>query len=167
MLTLLRQGEASPEFRNALRFVDDFIASTQPATDAQSRQTLRQMLPGIERSLRRGLANVAFQEQDVERLLGQLHAYYRQQLGETLDESEVVTVDEDAAMLAIPDSIQPIIDETPTPQRTMILEEETVEVPHGRSARGTRSRHCSPAPGWSSALPDEPMSGPSCPGSAR
>jgi hypothetical protein len=29
---------------------------------------------------------VAFQEQDIERLLGQLHTYYRQQLGETLDE---------------------------------------------------------------------------------
>src|SRR3546814_4656091 len=85
VLTLLRQGEDTPEFKSALRFIDEFIASTRPVTDPASRQTLRQMLPGIERALRQGLANVAFQEQDVERLLGQLHTYYRQQLGETLD----------------------------------------------------------------------------------
>ena len=69
VLTLLRQGETSPEFKNALRFVDEFIASTKPAATPESRQVLRQMLPGIERALRQGLANVAFQEQDIERLL--------------------------------------------------------------------------------------------------
>jgi hypothetical protein len=110
VLTALRQGETSPEFRSALHFVDDFIASTRPVPDAQSRQVLRQMLPGIERSLRLGLANVAFQEADIERLLGQLHAYYRQQLGERVEDNEIITVEEDTAMLAIPDSIQPVVD---------------------------------------------------------
>ncbi len=110
VLTLLRQGEASPEFKSALRFVDDFIASTRPAPDPETRQLLQQMLPGIERALRQGLANVAFQEHDIERLLTQLHAYYRQQLGETIDDSELFIADEDSAMLAIPDSIQPVVD---------------------------------------------------------
>jgi hypothetical protein len=127
VLTLLRQGEASPEFRSALRFVDDFIASTRPATQPESRQALRQMLPGIERALRQGLASVAFQEQDVERLLAQLHTYYRQQLGETL--AEAVAIEEDAAMLAIPDSIQPVIDQDATTATQVDDEEETVEVP--------------------------------------
>jgi hypothetical protein len=113
VLIQLRQGDASPEYRSALRFVDDFIISARPATDAASRQLLEQLLPGIDRSLRIGLANVAFQEHDIERLLAQLHAYYRQQLGQTVDELEIVTVEEDAAMLAIPDGIQPIVDETP------------------------------------------------------
>ncbi|WP_449424457.1 DUF1631 domain-containing protein [Rhodanobacter lindaniclasticus] len=125
VLTLLRQGEDSPEFKTALRFIDEFIASTRPANDSTSRQALRQMLPGIERALRQGLANVAFQEQDVERLLGQLHAYYRQQLGEApaADAADVAaTAEEDAAMLAIPDSIQPVIDRRTAP--TDILEEE-------------------------------------------
>ncbi|HWX66903.1 MAG TPA: DUF1631 domain-containing protein [Rhodanobacter sp.] len=128
VLTLLRQGEASPEFRSALRFVDDFIASAQPTTNPESRQMLRQMLPGVERALRQGLINVAFQEQDIERLLGQLHTYYRQQLGETLDATEVVTVDEDAAMLAIPDSIQPVIDHDAEPIGHAD-DEDAVEVP--------------------------------------
>jgi hypothetical protein len=110
VLTLLRQGETSREFKAALRFVDEFIASARPAPDADSRQLLRHMLPGIERALRLGLANVAFQEHDIERLLAQLHAYYRQQLGETVPSGEAVVVEEDAAMLAIPDNIQPIVD---------------------------------------------------------
>ncbi|MGY3039470.1 hypothetical protein ACVWWQ_001057 [Rhodanobacter sp. TND4EL1] len=127
VLTLLREGEESPAFRSALRFVDEFIASTRTPDDADGRQLLRDMLPGIERSLRLGLANVAFQEQDVERLLAQLHTYYRQRLGETLGPSEVVTIEEDAAMLAIPDSIQPVV-ESKIPQEED-PEEEVAEVP--------------------------------------
>jgi hypothetical protein len=110
VLTLLRQGETSREFKSALHFVDDFIASTRPAPDPENRQLLRQMLPGIERALRQGLANVAFQEQDIERLLAQLHSYYRQQLGEAIDVSEVAGIEEDASMLAIPDNIQPVVE---------------------------------------------------------
>ena len=131
VLTLLRQGEDSPEFKAALRFIDEFIASTRPANDTTSRQALRQMLPGIERALRQGLANVAFQEQDVERLLGQLHAYYRQQLGEApaADAAEIAAAaEEDAAMLAIPDSIQPVLDRQATPA-DILEEEEPAEVP--------------------------------------
>jgi hypothetical protein len=106
VLTILRQGEDSAEFADALRFVNEFIASTAPARDAESRRTLRQMLPGIERALRRGLGNVAFQESDIERLLGQLHTYYRQQLGEAVE----ATPSEESAPLPIPESIQPIVE---------------------------------------------------------
>lgn len=127
VLTLLRQGEDSAEFKSSLRFIDEFIASTLPATTPESRQTLRKMLPGVERALRTGLVNVAFQEQDIERLLGQLKSYYRQQLGETLDEAEVVSVDEDAAMLAIPDSIQPVVTENAAQPDE--IEEDLVEAP--------------------------------------
>jgi hypothetical protein len=131
VLTSLRQGEDSPEFKTALRFIDEFIASTHPANDATSRQTLRSMLPGIERALRHGLANVAFQEQDVERLLGQLHAYYRQQLGEPPAQGEpkiASTTEEDAAMLSLPDSIQPVVDQQAAPD-DILDAEELAEVP--------------------------------------
>ena len=110
VLTLLRQGDESPEYKSALRFIDDFIASTRPVHSPESRQLLRQMLPGIERSLRLGLANVAFQEADIERLLAQFHTYYRQQLGETVENAETPAAVEDEAILAIPDSIQPVVD---------------------------------------------------------
>jgi Protein of unknown function (DUF1631) len=105
VLTILRQGEDSPAFTEALRFVNEFIASARPVHTAEDRRTLLRMLPGIERALRRGLANVAFQESDIERLLGQLHAYYRQQLGEVAPDASTEDV-----VLPIPDSIQPLLD---------------------------------------------------------
>jgi hypothetical protein len=107
VLILLRQGEDSPEFADGLRFVNEFIASTRLGNDEESRATLRQMLPGIERALRRGLANVAFQENDVERLLDQLHAYYRRQLGEA---GPAATAASELTPPAIPESIQSIVD---------------------------------------------------------
>ncbi|MGN2244732.1 DUF1631 domain-containing protein [Frateuria sp. GZRR33] len=105
VLTILRQGEDSPAFSDALRFVNEFIASARPVHTTDDRRTLLRMLPGIERALRRGLANVAFQESDIERLLGQLHAYYRQQLGEMAPDSTTEDV-----VLPIPESIQPLLD---------------------------------------------------------
>ena len=112
VLTILRQGEGSNEFREALRFIDEFIASTRPVPDPESRRTLRQMLPGIERALRRGLANVAFQEQEIERLLAQLHTYYRSQLGEAVPTAELAEASEPAS-LPIPENVQPIVVEEP------------------------------------------------------
>jgi len=105
VLTILRQGEDSPAFADALRFVNEFIASARPVHTVDDRRNLLRMLPGIERALRRGLANVAFQESDIERLLGQLHAYYRQQLGEMAPDSTTEDV-----VLPIPESIQPLLD---------------------------------------------------------
>lgn len=119
VLTLLRQGEQSAEFREALRFVDEFILSTRPVRDAEAKRVLRAVLPGIERALRRGLANVAFQEDDIERLLAQLHAYYRQQLGEPAPAAAQAAAE--SASLPIPDSIQPIAE-------SAIEEEDVVEV---------------------------------------
>jgi len=109
VLTILRKGEESNEFREALRFVDAFIASTKPVRTPEAKRDLRQLLPGIERALRKGLANVAFQEADIEKLLAQLHSYYRQQLGETAHATAQPAAAEAApAPLPIPESIQPI-----------------------------------------------------------
>ena len=109
VLTILRKGEESTELREALRFVDAFIASTKPVRTPEAKRDLRQLLPGIERALRKGLANVAFQDADIERLLGQLHTYYRQQLGDPVPASEQPqTVEGTPAPLPIPESIQPI-----------------------------------------------------------
>lgn len=113
VLTVLRQGESSPEFKSGLRFVDEFILSAQPVQDDEGRRRLRHMLPRIERTLRHGLANVAFQAQDIERLLAQLHLYYRQQLGESIEAGEAAAGNsEDASILAMPDTIQPVVEHT-------------------------------------------------------
>ncbi len=123
VLILLRQGEDSPEFSDGLRFVNEFIATTRLGSDEESRATLRQMLPGIERALRRGLANVAFQENDVERLLDQLRALYRQQLGEA---GPTAATTSEQAPAAIPESIQSIVD---TVQESAPLAADTMDEP--------------------------------------
>ena len=110
VLAILRKGEESTEFREALRFVDAFIASTKPVRTPEAKRDLRQLLPGIERALRKGLTNVAFQDADIERLLAQLHTYYRQQLGEAAPapEQPAQTANSAPAPLPIPESIQPL-----------------------------------------------------------
>jgi hypothetical protein len=115
VLTLLRQGEESPEFRESLRFVDDFIASARPVYDLNGRRDLRALLPSVERTLRRGLAAVAFQDADTEQLLAQLHAFYRQQLGESAPETGSGTII--ASVTPLPEAIQaidePIVEPVP------------------------------------------------------
>lgn len=108
VLTILRKGEESNDFREAVRFVDAFIASTKPVRTPEAKRDLRQLLPGIERALRKGLANVAFQEADIEKLLAQLHTYYRQQLGDAAVLPEQQSPAAAPAPLPIPESIQPI-----------------------------------------------------------
>ena len=124
VLLLLRQGEESAEFRAALRFVDDFIASARPATDDANRQQLRRLLPGIERALRQGLANVAFQPQDIERLLAQLHDWYGQHLGEPAHRPvSPVAAATPGAVAAIPESIQAIVGVPAEPEPAELAEE--------------------------------------------
>ncbi len=153
VLLLLRQGEESAEFRDALRFVDDFIASTRPAQDAAARQQLRQLLPGIERALRQGLVNVAFQPQDIERLLAQLRDWYGQQLGEPARSAAPAAEATAAAAVAIPESIQPIVE---PPAEADELPEESVPVatdsPEWRQVEALQ-----PGVWLEFQLPDEPM----------
>jgi len=107
VLTLLRQGEDSQEFRVALRFVDDFVWSTLPKHTDAERERLRQLLPLLEKSLRHGLATVAFQDADVESLMTQLNALYRVQLGEATPTDAAASAAHDAP-LPIPDSVDAI-----------------------------------------------------------
>ena len=153
VLVLLRQGEDSGEFRDALRFVDDFIASTRPAQDATARQQLRQLLPGIERALRHGLVNVAFQPQDIERLLAQLRDWYGQQLGEPAHDTVPAAELAAAAVAAIPESIQPLV-EPPAEQDE--LPEESVPVATD-SPEWQQVEALQPGVWLEFQLPDEPM----------
>ena len=153
VLVLLRQGEESGEFRDALRFVDDFIASTQPVPDAASQRKLRQLLPGIERALRQGLTNVAFQPQDIERLLAQLRDWYGQQLGEPARGAVPAVAAKVAAVAAIPESIQPIVEQNAEldepPEESMPVASDSPEWLQIEALR--------PGAWLEFQLPDEPM----------
>lgn len=80
VLTLLRQGEGSDEWKNALRFADEFVWSAQPKTTENDITRLRALLPQLEKALRHGLATVAYHDSDVKQLMGELSQFYRKLL---------------------------------------------------------------------------------------
>ena len=77
VLVMLRQGDTSNEWRHALRFADELIWSVQPKHNAAERERLQAILPQLEKTLRHGLATVAFDEADVRRLMHQLNVVYQ------------------------------------------------------------------------------------------
>ncbi len=128
VLTLLRHGEDSSEFRTGLRFVDDFVWSVGPLHSAAERQRLEQLMPLLEKSLRHGLATVAFQDSDVETLMRQLNALYDAQLGMQADSAAPAAADVDAPV-PIPESMEVIA----SPET---LEEAGPVPPAARNATG-------------------------------
>lgn len=80
VLTLLRQGEESDEWKNALRFADEFVWSAQPKITESEHTRLRALLPQLEKALRHGLATVAYHDNDVRQLMQELAQFYRRLL---------------------------------------------------------------------------------------
>jgi hypothetical protein len=95
VLTLLRQGETSDEWKNALRFADEFVWSALPKTTDLERTRLRALLPQLEKALRHGLATVAYHDNDVKQLMQELSQFYQRLLdGEKVEvksAKEVIT----------------------------------------------------------------------------
>lgn len=94
VLILLRQGEESDEWKNALRFADEFVWSAQPKTNESEHTRLRALLPQLEKALRHGLATVAYHDSDVRQLMQELSQFYRRVLDgqkvETRSAKEVI-----------------------------------------------------------------------------
>ena len=95
VLTLLRQGETSDEWKNALRFADEFVWSAQPKTTESEHTRLRALLPQLDKALRHGLTTVAYHESDVRHLMQDLSQFYKRLLDgekvETRTAKEVIT----------------------------------------------------------------------------
>jgi len=89
VLTLLRQGEDSNEWRQALRFADEFAWSAETKHSDVEKTRLRSILPVLEKSLRHGLATVAYHENDVKQLMQELNTFYRGVLA-TTDHAPVI-----------------------------------------------------------------------------
>ncbi len=95
VLTLLRKGDASDEWKNALRFADEFVWSAQPKTTESEHTRLRALLPHLDKALRHGLATVAYHESDIRQLMQDLSQFYKRLLDgqkiETKTAKEVIT----------------------------------------------------------------------------
>jgi hypothetical protein len=80
VLTYLRHGEDSPEFKAAERFVEDFAWSVEPKTAEKDRVRLRDMMPQLESTLRHGLAATGFHEGHLEEVWKEIEEIYEQQI---------------------------------------------------------------------------------------
>ena len=80
VLTLLRQGEDSKEWKQALRFADEFVWSVEDKHNDTDKARLRSLLPVIEKHLRHGLTTVAYHDNDIKQLLQGLNLYYERLL---------------------------------------------------------------------------------------
>mgnify|MGYP002478320234 CR=1 FL=1 len=86
VLTELRHGTTSEEWKNALRFADEFVWSALPKQSDAEKARLRTLLPHIEKALRHGLGTVAYHEGDVRLLMQDLSRFYQRVInGETLE----------------------------------------------------------------------------------
>jgi hypothetical protein len=83
VLTLLRQGEESKEWKQALRFADEFVWSVEDKHNESDKARLRSLLPVIEKHLRHGLTTVAYHDNDIKQLLQGLNLYYERLLRAT------------------------------------------------------------------------------------
>ena len=86
VLTELRHGSNSDEWKNALRFADEFVWSALPKANDIDKSRLRTLLPQLEKALRHGLGTVAYHEGDVRLLMQELSQFYQRVLnGESFE----------------------------------------------------------------------------------
>ncbi|MGB4858380.1 MAG: DUF1631 domain-containing protein [Dokdonella sp.] len=76
VLTLLRNGEDSPEWRNGLRFADELVWSALPKESSRDAERLQRLLPQLETALRHGLSTIASHDDDIHRTLDDLSSFY-------------------------------------------------------------------------------------------
>ncbi len=142
VLTLLRQGENSDEWKSALRFADEFVWSALPKTNDLERTRLRALLPQLEKALRHGLATVAYHDNDVKQLMQELSQFYQRLLdGERVEvktakeviaagaSSAMPTPGHDAAHAAAPRAEQaaPVPPATQSPVEEIVLNSNPAE----------------------------------------
>lgn len=80
VLTILRQGEGSQQWKSSLRLADELVWSAESKERDSDRQRLEALRPELEKALRQGLAMVAYHENDVQQLLRDLNRVYEQLL---------------------------------------------------------------------------------------
>lgn len=77
VMTQLRHGEDSAEWRNGLRFADELVWSALPKNTPRDSERLQKLLPQLEAALRHGLNTIASHGDDIHRTLDGLSGFYR------------------------------------------------------------------------------------------
>ena len=78
LLTCLKHGEESGEWKAGLQAMDDLIWSVEPHAEPDARQRLLELVPGLLKSLRDGLSSAAFDPFATSEFFSQLEALHVQ-----------------------------------------------------------------------------------------
>ena len=133
VLTDLRHGRESDEWKNALRFADEFVWSSLPKKSEAERVRLRTLMPQLEKALKHGLGTVAYHEGDVRTLMQELSEFYQRLLnGEEfeLKTAEAVITENAAAEVVLEGKTQGRAENatnTQSPVEEIVLSSGSVE----------------------------------------
>jgi hypothetical protein len=78
MLTCLKHGVHSPEWQAALQTMDDLVWSVAPHEDPEARLRLLELVPGLLKALREGMASAAFDPFSTSEFFSQLEMLHVQ-----------------------------------------------------------------------------------------
>ena len=78
MLTCLKHGVESPEWQAALQTMDDLVWSVAPHEDPEARLQLLELVPGLLKALREGMASAAFDPFSTSEFFSQLEVLHVQ-----------------------------------------------------------------------------------------
>lgn len=111
LLTCLKHGEQSGEWKAGLQAMDDLIWSVEPHEEPDARQRLLELVPGLLKSLRDGLSSAAFDPFATSEFFSQLEALHVQafnHVARPAGESDEVAADESGdgpTMMAVVEEI--------------------------------------------------------------
>lgn len=101
MLTCLKHGVDSPEWRAALQTMDDLVWSVEPHEEPEARLRLLELVPGLLKSLREGMTSAAFDPFSTSEFFSQLevlHVQAFQRFKRAAPEAEAVPDEEHGAL---------------------------------------------------------------------
>ncbi|MDM8347580.1 DUF1631 domain-containing protein [Pseudomonas sp. sp1636] len=107
LLTCLKHGAGSAEWQAALATMDDLVWSAQPHEDPQARLRLLELVPGLLKALREGMASAAFDPFATAAFFNQLEALHVQafqRFKRIMPVAETLPV-EDAAVPGVDDEV--------------------------------------------------------------
>lgn len=126
VLTLLRHGENSQEWVQALQVADDVIWAVQPKTDEADRARLLELVHPLSEAIREGLALVALHEDEVERILSELSDCIEGVLNDCPPEAAEIP-EEPTASSQTPEWMSAMGEEEPAAEATEAGDEEYVQ----------------------------------------
>lgn len=132
MLTCLKHGVDSEEWQAALQTMDDLVWSVTPHEDPEARLRLLELVPGLLKALREGMASAAFDPFSTSEFFSQLEALHVQAFKRAAAEPEAAPDESttDAAGIELPLLELPVAEEAePAPAMVEVVEEIVLLAP--------------------------------------